>query len=109
MNKLNEKQLEVENFFIDNNKKFPDTWTWNENKNGLFCLESTTNKKRYGIIRKCLHCSRDFIARHSWLKKASTCSVFCRGSIQQAEKHILTCGWCKKTIFKKESEKIKDF
>lgn len=97
--KMKDLQIEIEKIFTDKNQVFPATWSFEKNEKGFYYFEATTNKKRYGIVRKCLYCSRDFLARNNWLEKAHTCSVFCRALLQQ-NRVTLKCSWCEKEITK---------
>jgi hypothetical protein len=96
-------QLEVEIFYKNNNKPIPATWSFEKDDKGTFYLEARTNKKRYGVVRNYLHCERNFLARNAWLDKATTCGVFCRGSLQQ-NRVTLSCAWCEKEIVKNPSK-----
>jgi hypothetical protein len=104
MNEIKRKQLEVESWFKDNNKPFPATWSWESNEKGLFYIEPTTGKKRYGLIKSCKYCCRDFIGRLNWAHKAVVCSTFCKTETQKVEPIELSCSWCNNLIYKEKNK-----
>ena len=80
----------------------PDTWKIYSDEKGFFHREKSTNRKRYGVVRNCLHCEREFLARNSWNDTAFTCSRFCNTTSRQKRIKV-SCAWCDNEIEKTQS------
>lgn len=98
-----EKQEKIKQIFIDKKISLPYTWSWKKDIKGLYYNEPN-GKKRYGIIKECLHCEREFLVRNDWKEKVTMCSKFCNYEMQD-KKIKLNCDWCKKS-FSKQSSKL---
>ncbi len=96
-------QLEVEEYFLSKNKPLPISWNWEKNDKGLFYIEKSTGKKRYGTTNSCKFCKRQFIVKKHNLDIAIYCSKVC-DSLSREKKIETNCAWCNKEIKKTESK-----
>lgn len=90
MNILQEK---INKRFSDKNLPFPSTWTWQTNERGVFYID-TLKKRRYGFIKNCRYCDREFVVRNDWKDIVVVCSRFC-GHASNQNQVLLKCDWCK--------------
>lgn len=97
-----ELQEKIAKSCLDKNGKIPDTWSFEANSKGIFYIESTTGKKRYGELKKCCSCNRDYVARKDW-KNVIACSSFCATKLRES-KIKLCCSWCGKETVKSPSK-----
>lgn len=95
-------QSKISRMFVDNNLSFPYTWSWQENEHGIFYVDSL-NKRRYGFIKKCKYCDRDFIVRNSWKETVVVCSRFC-GHATKEKKMEVSCDWCNNLFCRVQSK-----
>lgn len=97
------KKTEIENLFLKNNDSFPSTWNWNSNEKGLFYYENKTLRKRYGYLKFCEYCEREFLIRKDWFNETFFCSKYC-DSLSKRKEIVVKCAWCDKDVIKKEGK-----
>jgi len=103
MTDFKERQLEVEKYCLNKNGKLPDTWDIQKDADRVFYVQISINRKRYGKIKNCEYCNREFIATLGLKDNNVVCSHFC--STKKNENKVkLNCSWCKKEILKLPSQ-----
>lgn len=95
-------QLEVETYCLNKNGKLPDTQNIQKDGDKLFYLKQSTGRKRYGVIKNCKYCDRQFLAKIGPNDNNVVCSTICsvRRKINQVK---INCSWCKKEVLKQAS------
>lgn len=102
MKNFTEIQKYVENYCIEKKGKTPDSWNFDKLGEDYFFIEKCSGKKRYGLIKKCENCDREFLARKNWSETVVACSNFC-GNAKKKKSVIINCSWCNKEINKNPS------
>lgn len=100
MNNFNKIQQDVKNHCLNILGKIPYSWNVEKNEKGSFCFDEVSKKRRYGRVKNCEHCNREFIAIKDSI---SSCSCFCANQ-KKVKKVKVQCSWCKKEILKPASK-----
>jgi hypothetical protein len=103
MTDFKERQLEVEKYCLNKNGKLPDTWNIEKDGDRFFYLKKSTGRKRYGKIKNCEYCNREFLAKVGPNDNNVVCSNFCCNK-RKLNRVFLNCSWCKNEIEKPESK-----
>jgi hypothetical protein len=105
MEDFKQKQLDAETYCLNKNGKLPDTWNIQKDGDRVFYLKQSTGRKRYGVIKNCEYCDRQFLAKIGPNDNNIVCSNICsvRRKINQVK---INCSWCKKEVVKQASKLI---
>lgn len=100
MEDFKKKQLEAEQYCIKRLGKIPCSWNIQKNQYGFFCNYNNSTKNRYGSVKNCEYCNREFIAIREGL---NACSSFCSHK-KTSKKVKVNCSWCKNEVLKPASK-----